>query len=56
MNAPQNGDKQIECVECKGHFFFTAGEQEFYTMRGFKEPRRCKDCRERRKATITEKR
>ena len=39
-------DKNIACVDCKTSFTFTAGEQEFYSTKGFtNEPKRCPDCR-----------
>ncbi|OYT62015.1 cytochrome C551 [Methanosarcinales archaeon ex4484_138] len=31
-------------------FVFTAGEQEFFEEKGFDDPQRCKECRERRKS------
>ena len=44
-------DKELSCVECGEAFVFTAGEQEFYTDKGFKnEPKRCPKCRKERKA------
>ncbi len=44
-------DKPLTCVECGQQFIFTAGEQEFYDRKGFKEqPKRCKPCRENRKS------
>jgi CxxC-x17-CxxC domain-containing protein len=44
-------DRQITCVDCAQPFVFTAGEQEFYSRKGFREePKRCKVCREARKA------
>lgn len=44
-------DRQLTCVDCGQPFVFTAGEQEFYARKGFKEePKRCKICREARKA------
>src|SRR5436190_8487495 len=44
-------DRNIECIDCHASFVFTAGEQEFYERKGFKEiPKRCKDCRVKRKA------
>lgn len=43
-------DKTITCVDCKEDFTFTGGEQEFYQKKGFSDPKRCKDCRERKKA------
>jgi CxxC-x17-CxxC domain-containing protein len=44
-------DRQISCIDCAQPFTFTAGEQEFYDRKGFKEePKRCKPCREARKS------
>ena len=45
----KNRTKHIVCVECGEVFEFTANEQEFYQKNGFKEPRRCKSCRNARK-------
>lgn len=43
-------DRTLQCIECRQDFTFTAGEQEFYERKGFKEiPKRCKPCREARK-------
>ena len=42
-------DKTLVCKECGAEFVFTAGEQEFYSERGFQnEPQRCKACRDAR--------
>ena len=43
-------DIKIVCKDCGKEFIFTAGEQEFYKEKGFSNPVRCKDCREKRKA------
>ena len=44
-------DKTLVCKDCGSEFVFTAGEQEFYAEKGFKnEPQRCKACRDARKA------
>jgi CxxC-x17-CxxC domain-containing protein len=44
-------DRTLQCTDCHQDFIFTAGEQEFYDRKGFKEiPKRCKPCREARKA------
>ncbi|MEZ0536211.1 zinc-ribbon domain containing protein [Caldicellulosiruptoraceae bacterium PP1] len=44
-------DKVLVCKDCGREFVFTAGEQEFYAEKGFKnEPSRCKDCRDQRKS------
>lgn len=43
-------DKTLICEECGQEFVFTAGEQEFYKEKGFdNEPKRCKDCRDKKK-------
>lgn len=43
-------DKSLVCVDCGKEFIFTAGEQEFYKQMGFSnEPKRCKECRGKRK-------
>jgi CxxC-x17-CxxC domain-containing protein len=44
-------DRPITCLDCKNEFIFTAGEQEFFERKGFREiPKRCKPCRDARKA------
>lgn len=43
-------DKTIVCRDCGQEFTFTAGEQEFFSEKGFtNEPQRCKPCRVARK-------
>lgn len=43
-------DKTLVCKDCNEEFVFTAGEQEFYSEKGFvNEPQRCKGCRDARK-------
>ena len=43
-------DKILSCADCGQEFTFTSSEQEFYSQRGFSEPRRCSSCRASRKA------
>ncbi|MEI8196761.1 MAG: CxxC-x17-CxxC domain-containing protein [Phycisphaerae bacterium] len=44
-------DKTIVCVDCGAEFAFTADEQQRFAERGFtNEPKRCKTCRDARKA------
>lgn len=56
MSEKQYVDREMTCVEgtkclSSGSFLFTAGEQRFYDSQGFKDdPKRCKPCRQRRKA------
>ena len=43
-------DKTIICKECGKEFVFSAKEQEFYKQKGLEhEPKRCKDCRQKKK-------
>ena len=43
-------DKIIVCKDCGNQFTFSAGEQEFFSQKGFEnKPVRCKDCRAKRK-------
>lgn len=42
-------DRTLTCRDCGNEFVFTAGEQDFYTSRGFSEPQRCNTCRQARK-------
>ncbi len=46
-------DRTLTCRDCGQEFTFTAGEQAFYTERGFSEPQRCPTCRAARKAQRT---
>jgi hypothetical protein len=43
-------DKTLKCVACHQEFPFTEGEQEFYAARQYTDPKRCKPCRDERKA------
>jgi CxxC-x17-CxxC domain-containing protein len=43
-------DRTLVCRDCGNEFTFTAGEQAFYTERGFSDPQRCPTCRQARKA------
>ena len=49
-------DKNLKCSDCKNVFIFTKGEQEFYLKKAFSEPRRCLDCRKKRKKDRRKKR
>jgi CxxC-x17-CxxC domain-containing protein len=43
-------DRELTCQDCSQPFTFTAGEQEFYSRKGFQDdPKRCKPCRDARK-------
>ena len=44
-------DRILTCVDCGAEFVWTAGEQQFFADKNFKnEPKRCKDCKRKRNA------
>jgi len=44
-------DKILTCRDCGAEFVFTAGEQEFFAMKGLmNEPSRCPACRAQRRS------
>ena len=44
-------DKTMKCCDCGAEFIFSARDQEFYAEKGFQnEPKRCKPCRDAKKA------
>ena len=46
-------DRELTCRDCGQTFTFTAGEQEFFAMKGFKDPGRCPSCRGAKRGPIT---
>lgn len=44
--------KAITCIDCNKKFIFSIGEQCFYLSKGLAEPKRCSDCRQKRKDTL----
>ena len=38
-------DKELVCDDCGKKFIFEAGEQKFFAINGFKQPKRCQPCR-----------
>jgi CxxC-x17-CxxC domain-containing protein len=46
-------DRNLVCVDCGQEFIFSAGEQQFYAAKNFKnEPKRCKDCKSKRNQAL----
>lgn len=47
-----DGDITRQCVEkdCGKDFVITQSEQDFYARKNFELPKRCKSCREKKKA------
>jgi len=43
-------DQVIKCIECRTDFTLTEGEQQFFASKGYQPPKRCKPCRQARKA------
>jgi len=42
-------DRILTCVDCGAEFVWTAGEQQFFADKNFKnEPKRCKACKGKR--------
>ena len=42
-------DRMLRCVDCSTEFIWTAGEQQFFADKNFKnEPKRCKACKGKR--------
>jgi CxxC-x17-CxxC domain-containing protein len=50
MEEQELQDQLLVCVDCGAQFTFTGKEQAFYKERGFMAPRRCRACRDKRKA------
>ena len=45
-------DLEITCSECNTAFTFTEREQEYYRERNLTHPKRCKPCRDARRANF----
>ena len=43
-------DKTLTCQDCGQQFTFSADDQEFFSSKGYSEPKRCPACRAARKA------
>lgn len=43
-------DEVINCADCRTDFTFTESEATFFASKGLTKPKRCKGCREKRKA------
>jgi CxxC-x17-CxxC domain-containing protein len=46
-------DRSLTCQDCGQQFTFTAEDQEFFTRRGYTDPKRCPSCRTARRADRT---
>lgn len=46
-------DQYLRCCDCGRDFVFSVRDQEFFKSKGFNPPRRCKPCRDLKKAKTT---
>ncbi len=44
------GDKELTCVDCGKEFTFSEKDQIFYAEKEFAQPKRCWNCRKKKKA------
>lgn len=44
-------DQNINCADCGGSFVHSERDQAFYTQKGYTQPKRCKPCRDVKKAS-----
>ena len=53
-------DQYLQCIDkdknkdCEIEFVFTAGEQEFYERKDYTPPKRCLNCRQKKKARFAD--
>lgn len=45
-------DRALKCIDCGSEFIFSAGEQQFFHDKNFKnEPKRCKACKTKKQGS-----
>jgi CxxC-x17-CxxC domain-containing protein len=53
---PAFQDRVLKCIDCGSDFEFTAGEQQFYHEKDFKnEPKRCRSCKAKRQSGASDR-
>ena len=45
-------DRRIPCLDCGAIFTFTAGEQRYFLSKDLSEPKRCPQCRLKRRLSL----
>lgn len=45
-------DEKIKCLDCDKDFIFTTGEQRYFLSKDLSPPKRCPECRTRRRNSI----
>lgn len=53
-NRLEYEDQQMRCTDCGEGYVWSASEQEFYKTKGYEPPKRCKPCRQAKKAQRNE--
>lgn len=49
-------DRVLKCMDCGTDFVFSAGEQQFYREKDFRnEPKRCRTCKNKRQSASSER-
>ena len=52
MSECVNQDQVLECVDCGEEFIFEAGEQAYFQSKELSTPKRCPECRARRRRLL----
>ncbi len=45
-------DKRLQCLDCGVSFVFSKGEQRYFLSKSLSEPKRCLQCRLKRKLSL----
>ena len=53
--STQPGDRELHCADCGADFTWSAEEQAFFKEKGYEPPKRCKPCRQAKKAQRQER-
>jgi len=48
-------DRTLKCIDCGEEFIFATGEQRYFEKRQLVEPKRCPECRQKRKKLLSER-
>lgn len=51
-NSLKVENKVLVCVDCGAHFVFSSGEQRYFFSKGLSIPKRCPNCRQKRRETL----
>ena len=52
MKGNELKEETLYCVDCDVAFQFTVGEQAYFRSKGLSVPKRCPECRKRRRDSI----